>query len=141
MSIAWYVLNSKPRKENLLWQQLKELDLETFYPRLHVNPVNPRSRKVRPYFPGYLFVNVDLSEFGFSKIAWVPGLKRIVAFDGKPGSRLYRLGQSRFHSFCKTGSGCGASKFQTITEANPKHLPKSPHKGENRACLYGNGER
>ena len=84
MSTAWYVLNSKPRKENLLWQQLKIRELETFYPRLRVESVNPRSRKVRPYFPGYLFVRVDLATYGFSNLAWVPGLRRIVSFSGEP---------------------------------------------------------
>ena len=84
MSQAWYLINSKARKENLLWQQLKLRNLETFYPRLQVSPVNPRSRTVRPYFPGYLFVHLDLAEYGFSKLAWVPGLKRIVVFDKEP---------------------------------------------------------
>ena len=81
---AWYVLNSKPQKEGFLYQQLKLRGLDIFYPRIKVKPVNPRSRRVRPYFPGYLFVRLDLAAFSYSKLAWIPGLQRILAFDGAP---------------------------------------------------------
>ncbi len=76
----WYVLRSKPRKEEAIWQQLLSDGFETFYPRLRVIPVNPRSRKSRPYFPGYLFVRTNLVQVGQSFFQWMPytlGLVRI----------------------------------------------------------------
>ena len=57
---SWYVIHSKPRKENQVYSQLQARAIETFYPTIRVKPVNPRSAKIRPYFPGYLFVRVDL---------------------------------------------------------------------------------
>ena len=84
MSLAWYVLHSKPNKENFLFAQLCHREIEAFYPRLRVEPVNPRSRKVRPFFPGYLFVHVDLDETPLSSLAWVPGVRRLVSFDDEP---------------------------------------------------------
>ena len=84
MSLAWYVLHSKPNKESFLFAQLRHRDIEAFYPRLQVEPVNPRSRKVRPFFPGYLFVHVDLDETPLSSLAWVPGVRRLVSFDDEP---------------------------------------------------------
>lgn len=84
MPAAWYVLQSKPKKEDFLWRQLRLRNFTTFYPRIRVNPVNPRSRKVKPYFPGYLFAHLDLAVQGYSKLAWIPGLQRLITFDGTP---------------------------------------------------------
>jgi len=84
MSEAWYALRSKPRKEEVLWKQLIARDIDVFFPRIRVHPVNPRSRKLRPYFPGYLFVQVDLEAEGLSKFNWMPFAIGLVSFDGEP---------------------------------------------------------
>jgi transcriptional antiterminator RfaH len=86
MSLAWYVLHSKPNKEDFLYSQLNYRKVKAFYPRLHVTPVNPRSRKIKPFFPGYLFVNLDLEEIPLSSLAYVPGVNRIVSFDDQPAT-------------------------------------------------------
>ena len=84
MAESWYALRSKPRKEEVLWRQLRARDIEVFFPRIRVHPVNPRSRKLRPYFPGYMFVHVDLDEVGLSKFNWMPFAIGLVSFDGEP---------------------------------------------------------
>lgn len=84
MGSEWYTLHSKPNKEALLWEQLELLNLKCYYPRLKVKPINPRSRKIRPYFPGYLFVNVDLELTGVSTLNWMPFASGLVSFDGSP---------------------------------------------------------
>lgn len=84
MSLFWYVLHSKPNKEDFLFSQLRHRDIEVFYPCLRVDPVNPRSRKVRPFFPGYIFVRVDLENTPISSLAYVPGANRVVSFDHEP---------------------------------------------------------
>ncbi len=84
MAKHWYALHSKPNMESMLWYQLQVRGLDTYYPRLRVKPVNPRSRTEVPYFPGYLFAHLDFDETPISQIAWVPGMQRIVAFDGEP---------------------------------------------------------
>jgi len=84
MALQWYALRSKPRKEDMVWQQVREQDIESFYPRLRVHPVNPRARKVKPYFPGYLFVHVDVSEVGISMFKWMPHTLGLVSFGGEP---------------------------------------------------------
>jgi len=86
MTLAWYALNTKPRKEEFLWEQCLARGYETFYPRLRVQPVNPRARKIRPYFPGYLFVYVDLERVNLSTLRWMPGAARVVTFDGVPAT-------------------------------------------------------
>jgi transcription antitermination factor NusG len=82
----WYALRSKPRKEDVVWKQAHDRGLEVFYPRLRVNPVNPRARKVKPYFPGYLFVRVDLEAVGISAFEWMPHSLGLVSFGGEPAS-------------------------------------------------------
>lgn len=84
MAIHWYALRSKPRKEEVLWRQLIAQQYEVYFPRLRVNPVNPRSRKLRPYFPGYMFVHTDLDEVGLSTFQWMPHAVGLVSFDGVP---------------------------------------------------------
>jgi len=86
MANNWYALRSKPRKEEVVWRQVRTQGFEAFYPRLKVNPVNPRSRKVRPYFPGYLFVSADLDEVGVSVFQWMPHAIGLVAFGGEPAA-------------------------------------------------------
>jgi transcriptional antiterminator RfaH len=83
MALAWYVLHSKPNKESFLCQQLAFHQLEYFYPYLRVDPVNPRSRTIRPYFPGYLFVHLDQEDSaGMPSLQWMPGASGLVSFDG-----------------------------------------------------------
>ena len=84
MALAWYVLHSKPNKEEYLYQLLISRQVETFYPTISVTPVNPRSRKIKPYFPGYLFVNLDLEqENQIPLFQWMPGATGLVSFDGR----------------------------------------------------------
>ncbi len=84
MSQCWYVLRSKPRKERALWRYVQSQEVECFYPRLRVNPVNPRAREIRPYFPGYMFVHTDLDEVGHYKFRWMPNSLGLVRFGGVP---------------------------------------------------------
>jgi len=83
MGCNWYVLRSKPNKEDFLAKQLESHEIEVFYPRLHVHPVNPRSRKVKPYFPGYLFVHLDLQQNQASNFERLPGAVNLVNFGGE----------------------------------------------------------
>ncbi len=82
--MRWYVLRSKPNREQALWLEASGRGFETYYPYLRVQPVNPRSRKIRPYFPGYIFINTDLPTVGQSVFAWMPYSQGLVSFDGEP---------------------------------------------------------
>jgi transcription antitermination factor NusG len=86
MSVQWHVLRSKPNKEMSLWRELVTRGFECFYPQLHVRPANPRSRKVRAYFPGYLFVQTDMEQMGTSTFRWMPFSSGFIAFDGVPAT-------------------------------------------------------
>ncbi|MBI5935715.1 MAG: hypothetical protein HY867_18585 [Chloroflexi bacterium] len=82
----WYVAHSKPRSEEILWKQYCLRNIESYYPFINVKPVNPRSRKTQPYFPGYLFVHVDLGVVGMSALEYMPGAAGLVSFADEPAS-------------------------------------------------------
>jgi transcriptional antiterminator RfaH len=84
MAKHWHALRSHPNKELLLWQQVRANGIEVFYPCIRVQPVNPRSRKLRSYFPGYLFIQADLEEVGISLFQWMPYSSGLVTFGGDP---------------------------------------------------------
>lgn len=84
MMLSWYVLRSKPRKEDTVYRQIKTHGYDVYYPRMRVSPVNKRSRKIKPYFPGYMFVNVDLDQMGLSTFKWMPHTLGLVCFGDEP---------------------------------------------------------
>ena len=84
MTLQWYALRTKPRKEEVIWQQLINQGIENYYPRVRVHPVNPRARKIKAYFPGYMFIRVNLAETGVSAFQWMPHTLGLVSFGGEP---------------------------------------------------------
>ncbi len=84
MTMDWYALHTKPNKEDIACHLVKARGYEVFYPILVVRPVNPRARKVRPYFPGYMFVHADLGKVGATAFRFIPHVRGLVAFGGEP---------------------------------------------------------
>lgn len=84
MSKCWYVLHCKHHMETCVAKQLGFLEIELFYPTYRARVVNPRARKIRPLFPGYMFVYLELESTGSSIIKWIPGVIGLVEFDDKP---------------------------------------------------------
>jgi transcriptional antiterminator RfaH len=84
MTAKWYALKVKPHKERPVYRLLESQEVETFFPSVKVHPVNPRAAKVRPYFPGYLFVRADLDDVGRNAFSWMPGSQGLVAFGEDP---------------------------------------------------------
>ena len=84
--MCWYVLRIKPHKERAVHQMLKTKGVDVYFPAMKVEPTNPRAAKIRPYFPGYMFVNIDLDEEGENVLRWTPGTKGLVRFGGVPAT-------------------------------------------------------
>jgi transcriptional antiterminator RfaH len=84
--ISWYVLRCKPNFEFIVDSQLRECRVETWLPSLRVNPVNPRSRTKKPYFPGYMFVRGRIGDLYASRVGLMRGVVGLVSFDGVPAS-------------------------------------------------------
>jgi len=84
MNQHWYVMRSKPRQENFLVDQLQARKVEAFCLHVRVQVVNPRARKFRPYFPGYVFLRMDNDDPGRASISFIPGSVGLVTFGGEP---------------------------------------------------------
>lgn len=82
----WFVVYSKPQKEDYARFHLSAKGLEVFFPKLRFpNSANKRKRLVA-LFPNYLFVRLKLSSAEFFYARWCPGVSRIVSFNGVPAS-------------------------------------------------------
>ncbi|MGB1252455.1 MAG: transcription termination/antitermination protein NusG [Candidatus Promineifilaceae bacterium] len=86
MAFEWYTLWVKPHKERAVAELLGSQEVEAFAPMVKVNPVNPRSAKVRAYFPGYIFIYTDLEDKGMNHFNWMMGVHSLVSFDGEPAA-------------------------------------------------------
>ena len=95
--VRWYVMHSKPQKEALLRERLRIQRIEVYLPSIRVQPVNPRARKVQPFFPGYLFVHVDLEHIPISELRGIPGSIGIVSYGGEPAY----VGEALIHALQK----------------------------------------
>lgn len=82
--VRWYVMHSKPQKEALLRERLRLQRIEVYLPSIRVKPVNPRARKEQPFFPGYMFVQVDLEQIPISELQRIPGSIGLVCYGGEP---------------------------------------------------------
>jgi transcriptional antiterminator RfaH len=83
MHREWYVIYSKPRKEEQVQLHLGLKGIESFFPRLQLPGRNAAKRAIAPLFPNYLFVRLDLSS-EVHCVTWSPGVKRIVSCSDTP---------------------------------------------------------
>lgn len=128
MSLYWYALRSKPRKEDVLWKQLLAQEIEVFYPRIRVHPVNPRARRLRPYFPGYMFVQVDLDDVGLSTFKWMPHAIGLVSFDGEPATvpdNLIHAIRKRVNEIAEAGG----EFYNGLKPGDPVRISSGPFAG------------
>ena len=82
----WYALRCKSNMEFIVDDQLKAKFIPNYLPVYAVKPVNPRSHSIKPYFPGYLFVNDEPEKLYEKKVFLMRGVIGLVHFDGIPAS-------------------------------------------------------
>jgi transcription antitermination factor NusG len=116
MSRDWYVLRSKPRKERSLEHIARANGHEVFYPTIPVEPVNPRAAKIKPYFPGYMFLHTSLAEVGETTFRWLPFSNGLVRLGGEPAKvaeAVVRVIQRRVEHLWQRGPICShTEKFK-----------------------------
>jgi transcriptional antiterminator RfaH len=79
----WFVVRSKPRKEEFAVQSLERRGVVAFCPRI-LEPVGWTNEWATvPLFPGYLFVQIELHS-GYHSVMWTPGVKGFVSFGAMP---------------------------------------------------------
>jgi transcriptional antiterminator RfaH len=130
MNPKWYVLRSKANKEMILWRELSARALECFFPQLNVRPANPRSRKVLPYFPGYLFVRTDIEELGTSMFQWMPFSSGLVSFAGVPATVPDNLVQAiRRHVEQVNAAGSAEAQLAGLRQGDVVLIQGGPFEG------------
>lgn len=83
--VGWYVMQSKPQKERLLNSQLSINQIESYLPLVKTRNRTGRSI-TKTFFPGYMFVRLDLTARGISDLNWIPGSRGLVSFGDQPAS-------------------------------------------------------
>jgi transcriptional antiterminator RfaH len=79
----WFALHTKLRAERRVVAQLARHDVETFLPEARTTAENASSRPA-PFFPGYVFIRIDLKTRRSAVWRWLPGVRYIVAYGKKP---------------------------------------------------------
>jgi transcriptional antiterminator RfaH len=128
MPVNWFAYQSKPNKEEVLCEQLRSREIETYYPWIRVNPVNPRSRRAIPYFPGYVFIRVDLAEIGISALQFMPFARGLVSFDHEPAvvpDHLLAAIRKRVDEV----NAVGGMEFDGLAEGSPIYIADGPFRG------------
>ena len=125
---GWYVMHSKPQKEQWLYKQLNALAIEVYYPCLYSKKEKIRSHKAKPYFPGYLFVNVDLEMIGRSVLKWIPGSLGLVAFGDEPACVPDGLLQRIRHRVDEINSA-GAKMLESLKPGDGVMIHSGPFAG------------
>jgi len=81
----WFVVRTKPRKEDLVERSLARRGVAVFCPRV-LEPVGWQDDWATvPLFPGYAFVRIDLRQ-EYSVVAWAPGVSGFVSFGSMPNA-------------------------------------------------------
>ncbi len=80
---AWYVVRSKPRREQFAQGQLIRRGVETFLPRIAERGRVRGGSGISPLFPGYLFARIELAT-QYAAVVWTPGVHSMVTFGDVP---------------------------------------------------------
>lgn len=81
---SWYALKTKPQREFVVRDQLRTRGIETYLPLWHSTTMREVKHKLAPFFPTYLFANVDLTVTSLSSLVYMPGMNQVVMCDGLP---------------------------------------------------------
>ena len=83
----WYVIQTKPKKEEEATSYLSTKGVEIFTPLIETFTTrNARmAKELRPLFPGYIFGKFDLEQ-NYPLVRWGKGVKCVLGFGGYPTS-------------------------------------------------------
>jgi transcriptional antiterminator RfaH len=81
----WYVVQTKPKKEEEAKSYLSTAGVEMFNPLIETFALRNKgmSKELKPLFPGYIFGKFDLEQ-NYPLVRWARGVKKILGFGGYP---------------------------------------------------------
>ncbi len=83
--MKWYVIQTKPKKEEEVKSYLLIKGLDLYYPLIeNFSSRNGKiSREFKPLFPSYIFGKFDLEQ-SYTLVRWARGVKKILEMGGYP---------------------------------------------------------
>lgn len=84
---SWYVIQTKPTAEENVRQHLTNADFTTFFPRIRtmVKGSGKSISRIRPLFPSYLFVHMNLTDANlYRMIKYTRGVRKILGDGSLP---------------------------------------------------------
>jgi len=84
----WYAVQTQPRREAFATQQLAKQGFAAYFPRQLKNVRHARRVETRlvGYFPGYIFVRLDLSRDAWRSVNGTFGVRSLVMFGDRPAA-------------------------------------------------------
>ena len=81
----WYVIQTKPKKEEEAKSYLSTKGVEVFSPLIETFLLKKgrMNRELKPIFPGYIFGKFDL-DHNYALVRWAKGVKKVLGFGGYP---------------------------------------------------------
>lgn len=83
--LRWYVIQTKPKKENVAVFYLEHEAIEVFFPKMEATSIiYGKSRKViKALFPNYIFAHFD-PLVSYRLVRWSNGINRVLGFEDGP---------------------------------------------------------
>jgi transcriptional antiterminator RfaH len=83
----WYVIQTKPKKEEEAVSYLSTRGVEIFNPLMETFALRngKMNKELKPLFPGYIFGKFDLAQ-NYPLVRWGRGVKKVLGFGGYPTS-------------------------------------------------------
>jgi transcriptional antiterminator RfaH len=81
----WYVIQTKPKKEEEATSYLSTKGVEIFSPLIEsfITRSGRMNKELKPLFPGYIFGKFDLEQ-NYPLVRWGKGVKCVLGFGGYP---------------------------------------------------------
>jgi transcriptional antiterminator RfaH len=81
----WYVIQTKPKKEEDAESYLSTRGVEMFNPLMETFALRNggMNKELKPLFPGYIFGKFDLEQ-NYPLVRWARGVKKVLGFGGYP---------------------------------------------------------
>ncbi len=86
--MTWFVVYTLPQQEEVAARHLIRQGFDVYLPRYEksVRHARKSSKVMRPLFPRYLFVSIDLDTQRWRSVNGTVGVKNIVSFGDKPAA-------------------------------------------------------
>ena len=84
MDLNWYVLQTKPKQENLVESYLNLANIEVFNPKIQeIRYIGEKRKKITvSLFPCYVFAKLNPSLFDL--VIYTRGVRKILGVNGRP---------------------------------------------------------